>query len=198
MAIPLVAGVAFAGATGTFAAAGDNTATSEAPTGSPTEAARSIGFVRHVEAQGRPGDAGLPTLPAGVGGENPLVGQASELEGGPVWLSVSGDRLCVYFTPRGAVAPGGGCSDAEIAQREGFTTSTVYSDHDVAFAGIVPDGVERVAIALHDGTVTRAQVENNVYAATLESLPETVTFTNVDGDVVEQPQFATPTLDPSR
>jgi len=195
-AVPVVAAIAFAAATGAFASGGDGDGPSAGTAGAPTEAALSLGFIRHLAAQGNSGAANLPKLPASVGGENPLVGQATDLDGQPVWMSASGDRICLYFIPRAAIAPGGGCDDARIVADKGVTTSMVYSDQDIAFAGAVPDGVESVTLKLHDGSEAVARVDNNAYAIALKGLPRSVVFAKADGEVVEQPQFARATLDP--
>jgi hypothetical protein len=99
-----------------------------------------------------------------------------------VWASASGDQLCVYYMPDGAVGPGGGCGDVKTAATRGTFTSTEYGDAtDVA--GLVPDGVESVRLEGEDGHVQQVKVVDNAYAVRISSVPKSISFERPDGGV---------------
>lgn len=96
-----------------------------------------------------------------------------------VWLVSAGDKLCIHEGTAGAGAvacgplSGVGSADALIEQEVAGEGTTL--------TGVVPDGVDAVAVEQANGSKRNVPVSNNTYTLSTDSPPNAVSFDDAAG-----------------
>lgn len=112
-----------------------------------------------------------------------LLGQPGEVrslgrlgDGREVWASADSETICLYYTPRGAVGPGGSCDKAGAVAESGLVTSTIYADGSADVAALIPDGASDVNLKTEAGASAPTSSPNGVVSSTRVA-PQTLSFT---------------------
>jgi hypothetical protein len=104
------------------------------------------------------------------------------------WIAPRYDGTqCILGMSPGADGPGEVCGSVDQAADGYLLTTTSWSDRDVEIVGLVPDGVETVAVSLRDGSRSELPVVANVYAGRFDQQTDAVTFTDASGGRHEIP-----------
>ena len=102
-----------------------------------------------------------------------------------VWVAAAGNDLCIHVGTDHDGAAGCGSAD-ELVDGAGPFITGQDAQSDPYTIGLVPDGVDGVALHLTDGTSTMAPVVNNVYKAAADAPADRLSYQAPAGPVSER------------
>jgi hypothetical protein len=113
----------------------------------------------------------------GIAGTNPNLSRRAVANGDyAVFVVPANDAVCLHTVSGEAPASAGGtCGDAAEATN-GSVVMAGTTESGVRIAGLVPDGVDHVTIALANGGRVETDVVENVYTAVVDRSVEAVKF----------------------
>lgn len=106
-----------------------------------------------------------------------------------VWAA-TGDRTCVGSISPAAPAFSTACVDSAVAATDGVWSLSRPAPDQAAAAdspeyteitALLPDGVDSVTIAVRQGAPVTAEVEDNAFVVSVDSSPDSATWTNANG-----------------
>jgi|GEM_PF-3175296 hypothetical protein len=129
---------------------------------------------------------GMPLALSGASGANlGLARRAQGSDGAQAWVVPGRGSMCLISAWPERKGGGGACGldSSALAGRLAVASGSAQAPSRDFLAGLVPDGVARVAVNLPGGHTITAHVRENVYLIAVPRDAQTVTFTGPRGPV---------------